>query len=84
MATKWVNRKRVEQEVWVDAVRPYVNDKHKGVVIEWSGTNGWGEYTISITDDKIIGDSECMDGNDDKRFLRALFEEIVTQIDIKS
>ena len=82
MATKWVNRKGKEQEVEVSAICPYVNDKYKGITIEWVGTNGWGEYTIFIADDKISGDSECMDGNDDKRFLKALFDDILAQIDI--
>ena len=83
MATKWVNRKGKEQEVEVLAICPYANDKYKGITIEWNGTNGWGEYTISIVEDKLIGDSECMDGNDDKRFLRALFDNILAQIDIR-
>lgn len=82
MATKWINEKGKEQFVEVQAIYPYINDEHRGIVIEWDGTNGWGEYTVSIVNDKIIGESECMDDNSDKRFLRALFEDILAQINI--
>lgn len=83
MATKWVNEKGKEQFVEVQTICPYINDERKGFVIEWGGTNGWGEYTISVSDDKIKGYSECMDDNNDKKFLKALFEDILAQIDIR-
>lgn len=83
MATKWVNRKGKEQEVDVRAVHMYGNETGGSIRIEWDGTNGFGEYTIFVSGDKITADSECMDGNDDKMFLRALFDDIISQIDIK-
>lgn len=83
MATKWINSKGKECEIEVSSIIPYVNDKYKGFVIEWEGTIGFGQYTIDVTGNKIIGESECMDDNSDKGFLRILFEDILAQIDIR-
>ena len=67
-----------------------------GVIIRWSSPDiGFGEYTIhtkvkrnqlGFAEDKILieGDSECMDSNEDKSFLKALLSKMIEQISIVS
>ena len=52
--------------------------------ILWSGNIGWGEYELNFINGKIIADSECMDGNDDKWFLKKLLEKIVEKVEVVS
>ncbi len=67
-----------------------------GFIIRWCSPEiGFGEYTIHAKakrdefgfaeDDVLIeGDSECMDENDSKDFLKALFDKILEKINIVS
>lgn len=60
----------------------------------WEGDKGWGQYDLVVrshSDEEfapadykleIIGDSEYMDDNDDKSFLKHLLESLVNQIDV--
>ena len=68
----------------------------KGLVIRWGCPNiGFGEYTIStkvkrnefgfaVDDIEIEGDSEHMDCNEDKAFLKALLDKLLEKINIVS
>jgi hypothetical protein len=52
-----------------------------GLCICWNSSIGFGEYNIWIEEGgKICGDSECMDNQDDKNFIRKLFELIANQM----
>lgn len=53
-----------------------------GVVIQWAGNIGWGEYVIYGKDGKILGDSECMDAGDDKEFLRLLLNDLADKVEV--
>ena len=55
-------------------VQPFVNERSSDFVIEWGSDIGFGEYTIyKRTDsDEWRGDSEHMDNNEDKDFIREL------------
>ena len=67
-----------------------------GFIIRWgSPVIGFGEYTIhtkvkrnefGFAEDDILieGESECMDGNENKAFLKALFDKLLEKIDIIS
>jgi hypothetical protein len=80
---EWESRKSDKvNKVQVDELVAFNNEKTKGVVIQWSGNNGWGEYTIYFDKDEICADSECMDNNEDKRFLKALFEDLLNKVRI--
>lgn len=53
------------------------------VVISWMGNIGWGTYTLQIHDDgKVTADSECMDKNENKAFLKEILEAIIAQTEI--
>lgn len=54
-----------------------------GLILSWQGNIGFGEYTI-FTDSEghMLADSEHMDKDDDKEFLRSLFDSIVEQIKV--
>lgn len=80
-----------------DSVEVYDIECYKnGFVIRWiSPELGWGEYTIHVNADRdeygsvigdvsIEGDSEYMDSNDDKLFLRTLLAKLEDKIEIKS
>ena len=60
-------------------------DVHYGCMkIKWESSIGFGEYTIRIKEDgSIEGDSEAMDSNDDKRFLKKLLELLLEKTQIK-
>ena len=65
-----------------------------GFLIRWSSPEiGFGEYTIHAKVKRndfgfaeggilIEGDSECMDNNDDKTFLRSLLGRLLEKINI--
>ena len=67
-----------------------------GFIIRWCSPEiGFGEYTIhtkvkrnefGFAEDEVLieGDSECMDGNENKAFLKALFDKVLEKINIIS
>lgn len=61
----------------------YANET-SAFTIKWSSDLGFGIYEIYI-DEKgnIIGHSETMDSNEDKSFLKKLFELLTEKIDIQ-
>lgn len=55
---------------------------HKEVIrLSWSGSIGWGQYTL-YKDDRGYwhGDSECLDNNQDKTVLKTLLHRFVEMI----
>ena len=78
-------------KVEVVKVVPFVNKFHgktySGFTLEWrSPTIGFGEYTISQNakdQSKWAGDSEHMDSQDDKSFIRKLLESFVDKLVIE-
>ena len=78
-----LNREDVRVEV--DELQPFVNDEYRGFKIMWSGNIGFGEYTIyqNVDDpNKWKADSEYMDSQEDKWFLKKLLENLVEQLEI--
>ena len=65
-------------------VQPFVNERSSGFVIKWGSDIGFGEYTIyKFTDsDEWRGDSEHMDNNEDKDFIRELMRLFIDQLNI--
>ena len=63
---------------------PFVNEKYIGVVIRWDSDIGFGEYTIykAIGSDEWHADSEHMDNNEDKDFLKELMKLFIEKLDI--
>ena len=75
-----------EVEIQVDDIKPFVNSEYIGVKILWSGTPGFGEYTIykHADDDTWYGDDEFMEvPKDDRAFLRILLDDFIKQIKVE-
>lgn len=65
-------------------VNPFVNERGSGIVISWDSNIGFGEYTIykRVDSDEWHADSEHMDNNEDKAFLKELLKLFVEKLDI--
>ena len=63
-------------------IKPFVNDRFTGIVIRWDSDIGFGEYTIykEVGSDEWYADSEHMDSNEDKDFLKELMKQFVEKI----
>ena len=65
-------------------VEPFVNEAYTGFVIKWDSDIGFGEYIIyrSWDSDEWHADSEHMDKNEDKAFLKELLKLFIEKLDI--
>lgn len=70
----------------IDNFYPFVNDQFMGITIEWSSNIGFGQYTIykPADSDKWAADSEGMDDNEDKEFIKSLMELFIKELDIEN
>lgn len=66
-------------------VRPFEYTKSVGFTILWSSDIGFGEYTIYRMKDsqKWVADSEHMDINEDKAFVKELMRLFIEKLEIK-
>lgn len=64
---------------------PFTNQNHVGFIIQWDSDIGFGEYTIykGTDSEEWIGDSECMDCNEDKEFIKELMKLFIEKLVIK-
>lgn len=65
-------------------IHPFVNDKFTGFVVKWDSDIGFGEYTIykASDSDKWCAQSEHMDNNEDKDFIKELMKLFIEKLDI--
>lgn len=63
---------------------PFVNEKYVGVTISWNSNIGFGEYQIykEAGSDKWCAQSEHMDINEDKSFLKELMKLFIDKLEI--
>lgn len=65
---------------------PFVNEKYMGVVIRWDSNIGFGEYTIykpvDSDNNKWYAQSEHMDNNEDKDFIKELMKLFIEKLDV--
>lgn len=76
-----------EVEIQVDDIEPFVNDEYIGFKILWSGSIGFGEYTIykKVGEDKWYADDEFMENpKEDRAFLDILFKDFEKQVIINT
>jgi hypothetical protein len=71
-----------EINLGITDVVPFSNERHSGFIIEWSSDIGFGEYTIykPADSDEWYGDSEYMDSNEDKDFIRELMKLFINKL----
>jgi hypothetical protein len=79
-------RKHDVTQINLDAydIEPFVNEKYTGFVIKWDSDIGFGEYTIykKIDSDEWFADSEHMDNNEDKAFIKELMKLFIEKLNI--
>ena len=66
----------------IDNLIPFVNETSMGFVIQWTSDIGLGEYTVCkmSNSDEWIADSEYMDNNEDKDFIKKLMELFIEKL----
>lgn len=74
-------------EINLDAyeIKPFVNEMYTGIVIKWDSDIGFGEYTIfkPVDSDQWYAESEYMDTNEDKSFIKELMKLFIEKINIE-
>ena len=81
-------RRFAVDEINLDAYEfePFVNEKYIGFVIRWDSDIGFGEYTVykhvGSDDDKWYANSEHIDNNEDKSFIKELMKLFIEKLDI--
>ena len=66
-------------------IEVFKNEEYQGIKLLWQGNIGFGEYTIyQSTDDpnKWKADSECMDYQNNKWFLKKILESLIDNVEI--
>ena len=68
----------------IHEVEPFINEKYVGFVFTWNSDIGFGEYTIykAVGSDEWKADSEHMDTNEDRAFLKELLRLFIEKLDI--
>lgn len=66
--------------------KPFVNEKYMGFIIKWDSNIGFGEYTIykftNSDDEKWYAQSEHMDNNEDKAFVKELMKLFINKLEV--
>ena len=65
-------------------VQAFVNERGSGIIISWDSNIGFGEYTIykRVDSDEWCADSEHMDDNEDKDFIKELMKLFIEKLDV--
>lgn len=69
----------------LNGFEPFENDTYRGIEIYWVSNIGFGKYNIyqnKKNDYVWFGDSESMDNNKDKNFLKGLLMLVAEEIEI--
>ena len=68
----------------IEEVIPFCNTQASGVYFAWTSNIGYGDYVIRRKhgSDKWEAESEHMDSNDDKDFLKKLFKKFVEMVEV--
>lgn len=68
----------------IEEIIPFCNTEASGVSFSWSSDIGFGEYVVyrEHGSDKWEAQSEYMDSNDNKNFLKKLLEKFVEMIEV--
>lgn len=61
----------------------YHSSENNGFVIEWGSDIGFGLYIIYKTPDGFVADSEHMDSNEDKDFIKELMRLFIQDLKVE-
>ena len=64
---------------------PFVNEQYTGIAIQWNSNIGFGEYTIykPVGSNEWFVDSEGMDDNENKDFIKKLMDLFIEKLNIE-
>ena len=54
-----------------------------GFKIRWCANIGFGELTVYEKNDSLYADTECMCSNDDKEFMKLIFDKLIDSVTIE-
>lgn len=76
---------RKDAKIILDEILPFSNEQYEGVILRWYGDIGFGEYTIHRAkgETKWKADSEHMDSEEDKSFLKELLRQMTNMLVIE-
>lgn len=65
-------------------ITPFSNEEYEGVEIKWDSNQGFGTYTLYRVkgSSNWIADSEHMDSNENKNFLRKLLQKFADEVEV--
>lgn len=74
-----------EIHLQIDDLIPFRNERCVGFIVQWHSDIGFGEYTVrqSNCSKEWEADSEHMDRNEDKDFIKELMKLFVEKLNIK-
>lgn len=74
-----------EIHLQINELIPFRNERQVGFIIQWCSDIGFGEYTVYQPNDskEWMADSEHMDKNEDKDFIKELMRLFIEQLIIK-
>lgn len=74
-----------EIHLQIDDLIPFRNKRCVGFIIQWCSDIGFGEYTVFQLNgsNEWQADSEHMDSNEDKDFIKELMKMFVEKLNIK-
>ncbi len=80
-----MSRKIPLDSIQIEKIHTAFHEELSIIRIEWNSNQGFGQYDITYNKltSELTGDSECMDNNEDKEFLKKLFSLIIEKIQIK-
>lgn len=65
-------------------ITPFSNKEYEGIEIKWDSNRGFGTYFIyrAKGTSNWIADSEHMDSNENKNFLRMLLQKFADEVEV--
>lgn len=74
-----------EINLQIDDLVTFVNEEYIGFIIEWSSDIGFGQYTVYRTCDseEWKAESEHMDSNEDKEFIKELMKLFIAKLNVE-
>ena len=74
-----------EIHLQIDNLIPFINERCVGFIIQWYSDIGFGEYTIYQPNgsNEWKADSEYMDKNEDKDFIKELMKLFIEKLSIE-
>jgi len=72
------------ENLQIDEVNCFENNRRNGVIISWSANIGFGELTLyhRNEDSKWKADTECMCKGEDKEFIRMVLNKWVDEMEV--